>query len=91
MLLLLHLCYLKASGIPVFFSNFLAYSVRMTGLTVAEIGEQLGISAKAAKQRLFRAGIKAIAYAGPTALYAPEVVEAIRNTPPPGRPRKNTD
>jgi len=60
----------------------------MTGLTVAEIGVQLGISPQAAKQRLFRAGITPVGYAGPTAIYAPEVVEAIRNTPPPGWPKK---
>jgi hypothetical protein len=67
-----------------------AYCVNMNGLTVAEIGEHLGISAKAAKQRLFRAGIAPVGYAGPTAIYAFEVVEAIRNTPPPGRPKKKT-
>lgn len=58
----------------------------MNGLTVVEIGAQLGIAAKAAKQRLFRAGIKPVGYAGPTAIYAPEAVDAIRDTPPPGRP-----
>jgi hypothetical protein len=62
----------------------------MTGFTVAEIGAMLGISPKTAKQRLFRAGITAIAYAGPTAIYAQEAIEAIRNTPRPGRPRKNS-
>jgi hypothetical protein len=62
----------------------------MTGLTVVEIGIQLGIAAKTAKQRLFRAGIKPVDYAGPTAIYAPEVVDAIRDTPPPGRPSKKS-
>jgi hypothetical protein len=60
----------------------------MNGLTVTEIGAQLGISAKAAKLRLFRAGIKPLGYAGPTAMYDPAVVEAIRAIHPSGRPRK---
>ena len=60
----------------------------MNALTVTEIGALLGISAKAAKLRLFRAGIKPVAYAGPTGMYDPAVVEAIRAIRPSGRPRK---
>lgn len=63
----------------------------MTGYTVAEIGKILGINPKAAKQRLFRSGIKPIGYAGPTAIYAYEALEAIKNTPPRGRPKRTTD
>lgn len=58
----------------------------MTGLTISEIAAELRIPAPTAKKRLARAGIAPIAYAGPTALYAPEAVDAIRDTPPPGRP-----
>jgi predicted ArsR family transcriptional regulator len=60
----------------------------MQGLTVAEIAERLGIHPKAAKTRLRRAAIKPIEYAGPTALYAPDVVEKIREVPGRGRPKK---
>ena len=59
----------------------------MTGLTLAEIAKQLGITTYAAQKRIQRAGIIPQEYAGPTAIYAPEVVDAIRDTPPPGRPR----
>jgi hypothetical protein len=58
------------------------------GLDAKEIGEALGIKPRAAKKRLERAGIKPVSYSGPTAIYAPEVLEAIRNTPGPGRPSK---
>ena len=60
----------------------------MDGLTIAEIAEKLGIKPGTAKVRLQRAGIKPQSYAGPTAVYAPEALEAIRATPGPGRPRK---
>jgi hypothetical protein len=60
----------------------------MTGLTVNEIGSTLGIKPKTAKQRLARAGIKPIGYAGPTALYDPACVEKIREVSKGGRPRK---
>jgi len=59
----------------------------MVGLTLAEIAEQLGITTYAAQKRLQRSGIVPQQYAGPTAIYAPEVVDRIRDTPPPGRPK----
>lgn len=59
----------------------------MDGLTVAEIAQRLAISPDAAKKRLMRAGIKAISYAGPTAIYAPEALQMIREVPPRGRPK----
>ena len=62
----------------------------MTGLTLAEIAEQLGITTYAAQKRLQRSGILPQQYAGPTAFYGPEVVDAIRDTPPPGRPKSGS-
>jgi hypothetical protein len=60
----------------------------MNGMTAKEIGEALNIHQKAAKTRLRRAGIAPIGYAGPTAMYPAEAVEAIRNVPGKGRPKK---
>jgi hypothetical protein len=61
----------------------------MNGMTVNEIGEKLGISPKAAKMRLVRHNIKPIGYAGPTGIYAPEVVDLIREVSKGGRPKKS--
>jgi hypothetical protein len=58
------------------------------GLDAKEIGEIIGINQRAAKKRLERAGIKPVGYSGPTAIYDPSVVEAIRNVPGKGRPPK---
>jgi hypothetical protein len=58
------------------------------GLDAKEIGTALGINPRTAKKRLERAGIRPIGYSGPTAIYDEGVVEAIRNTPSPGRPKK---
>ena len=63
----------------------------MNGMTVKEIGEALKIHPKAAKTRLRTKGIKPIGYAGPTALYDPSCVEAIREVSKGGRPRKATE
>lgn len=59
-------------------------------MSAAEIAEILGINQKAVKTRLLRAGIQPVAYVGggPTALYAPDVVDKIREVPGRGRPKK---
>ena len=60
----------------------------MEGLTVKEIAERLGITPDTAKKRLQKLGIKPSEYAGPTAIYNKSALEAIRNVPGKGRPRK---
>ena len=47
----------------------------MQGLTVKEIAERLGLPPKTVKMRLYRAGIKPVTYAGPTAIYPQEALE----------------
>jgi len=47
----------------------------MQGLTVKEIAERLGLPPKTVKMRLYRAGIKPVAYAGPTAFYDESALE----------------
>jgi uncharacterized protein YjcR len=63
----------------------------MEGFTIKEIAERLGITPDTAKKRLQTHGLKPIEYAGPTAIYATSVVEAIRNVPGKGRPKKSKD
>jgi hypothetical protein len=58
----------------------------MEELMVKEIAELIGIPSETAKSRIKRAKIKPERYIGPTAVYAPEVVEVIRNSPGRGRP-----
>ena len=53
--------------------------------TVAEMAEMLGISPAAVKERLNTAGEKPFVK---NALYRPESLEAIRNVPGKGRPKK---
>jgi predicted ArsR family transcriptional regulator len=60
----------------------------MDGLTIAEIASSLGIAPDTAKRRLQTAGIKPSTYAGPTAIYAPEAIDAIREVRRRGRPAK---
>jgi hypothetical protein len=57
----------------------------MKGLTIDEIAEELGIPWKTAHKRIEKLGIKPLSY---KALYDPAVVEAIRNVPGKGRPKK---
>ena len=54
-------------------------------LTITEIAEKLGITYLAAKQRLLRAGIKPVTT---DTLYHVSAIEAIRNVPGKGRPKK---
>ena len=60
----------------------------MNAMTAKEIAEILNIHPKAVKSRLRRARIEPIAYAGPTAMYDPSCVEAIREVSKGGRPKK---
>jgi transposase len=60
----------------------------MTGLTIREIAEKLGISPKATMARLLTAGIQPKTHAGKTNIYDESVVEILQNTPSRGRPKK---
>jgi len=57
----------------------------MNGYTTVEMAEILGINLKTAKLQLFRTGIKPVTK---DALYDKSALEAIRNVPGKGRPRK---
>jgi len=57
----------------------------MVGYTAKEIAGFLGINLKAAKLRIFRAGIKPITK---DALYDKSVLDILKNTPGKGRPKK---
>jgi hypothetical protein len=59
--------------------------MNMDGYTVKEMADILGINLKAAKLRIFRAGIKPMTK---DALYDKSALEAIRNVPGKGRPPK---
>jgi predicted ArsR family transcriptional regulator len=54
-------------------------------LTVKEMAEKLGITPNTAKHRLFQLGIKPVST---DAIYDKAAMEAIRNVPGKGRPRK---
>ena len=60
----------------------------MDGLTVREMARELELGQPTVKMRLRVAGIKPIDYAGPTAIYDKSALEAIRNVPSKGRPKK---
>jgi Zn-dependent peptidase ImmA (M78 family) len=57
----------------------------MEGYTLAEMAEALGVPIKTIEMRLFRAGIKPMVRG---AIYDKSALEAIRNAPGKGRPRK---
>lgn len=59
-------------------------------MTIAEFAATLKRAPGTVKMQLIRKGIKPIGYAGPTALYDPSSLEAIRNVPSKGRPKKIT-
>lgn len=61
----------------------------MEGMTIAEIAAQLERKPGAVKMQLIRKKIKPKEYAGPTAIYDPSALEAIRNIPSKGRPKKS--
>ncbi|MDR3304350.1 MAG: hypothetical protein LBS86_08070 [Treponema sp.] len=60
----------------------------MEELTVKEIADMLSMPIETVKSRLKRATIEPLRYVGPTAIYAPSVVDQIRDVSPRGRPRK---
>jgi hypothetical protein len=62
----------------------------MNGLTIREIADLLKIEPKAVTARLLTAEIKPKQKAGRTNIYDPSVVEAIRNVPGKGRPKKKS-
>jgi hypothetical protein len=57
----------------------------MEGYTLAEMAEALGMPIKTLEARLFRAGIKPVVRG---AIYDKSALEAVRNVPGKGRPRK---
>jgi predicted ArsR family transcriptional regulator len=57
-------------------------------LTVKEMADELGISPNTTKHRIFQLGIKPIST---DALYPKDALEAIRNVPGKGRPRKKPE
>jgi predicted ArsR family transcriptional regulator len=59
----------------------------MKGITISEMAEELGIVKNAVAQRLFVAKIKPLTR---EALYALSALEAIRNVPGKGRPKKHS-
>lgn len=61
----------------------------MTGYTILEIAKKVHCSASCVKQRLRRAGVKPIAYAGPTAFYDETAFQIAAIKKPEGRSRKN--
>jgi len=59
----------------------------MEGYTMKELAALLGINEKTVNMRIFRQGIKPLTK---DAIYDKSVLEAIRNVPGKGRPKKET-
>ena len=57
----------------------------MTGMTIQEVADALGITYFAARQRIVRAGIKPISK---EALYPDNTLDLVKNSPGKGRPKK---
>jgi hypothetical protein len=80
----------KINTILSFFNNssIISDNMSMNGLTIREIAEKLGITPNAAKIRIYDAGIEPKDHAGKTNIYDESIVDQIRDTPGPGRPKK---
>jgi len=59
--------------------------IKMEGYTISEMAKELGIASNTVMQRLYVAKIKPITK---EALYDKSALEAIRNVPSKGRPKK---
>ena len=57
-------------------------------ITVREMSETLAVGINGVKRRIYKRGIKPVKYIGTAALYAPEVLEQIREEQPAHRPAK---
>jgi len=55
------------------------------GITLSEISKELNVPVNTLRQRISRLGIKPITQ---EAIYAPEVLEKLRNVPGRGKPKK---
>jgi hypothetical protein len=55
------------------------------GITLSEISKELNVPVNTLRQRISRLGIKPITQ---EAIYAPEVLEILRNVPGRGKPKK---
>jgi hypothetical protein len=73
----------KNPKIDIFFAENI--NMKIEGLTVQEIADALNISYNTAHKRLERSGIQPLTTG---AIYPKEALEAIRNTPGKGRPKK---
>jgi predicted ArsR family transcriptional regulator len=62
--------------------------MEMNGLTASEMAEKLGLKLKTVKKRLETAGIKPLTK---EAVYPDSALEAIRNVPGKGRPKKEPE
>jgi hypothetical protein len=62
--------------------------MKMDGLTIREIAENLGIKPKAVMARILKHGIRPKAQAGRTNFYDYDVVDKIRDIGKAGRPKK---
>jgi hypothetical protein len=70
------------------FFRYITDMIGVNGLSIAEMAEELGIGAPAAKMRLRVAGIKPKGYVGQAAIYDESALESIRSVPGKGRPPK---
>ena len=79
---------MKSYAKTTFFLTFFWHSMimkAMEGYTMKELATLLGINEKTVNMRIFRQGIKPLTK---DAIYDKSVLEAIRNVPGKGRPRK---
>jgi uncharacterized membrane protein len=63
-------------------------NMNMTGMTIQEVADALGLTYFAARQRIVRAGIKPISK---EALYPENTLELVKNVPGKVRPRNKPE